>query len=335
MISVVSALEAAMGLSGIALVTGGAGFIGSSIASALTASGARVRVIDDLSTGYSENLDEIGGDIDFVRASVADETALRRALEDVELVFHEAAIPSVPRSIENPRQTHTASVDSTFSLLLASKEKKVRRLIYAASSSAYGDQPTLPKREDMLPDPLSPYAVAKLVGEYYCQVFTRVYGLETLSLRYFNVFGPRQDPSSQYSGVISRFISALLQDQPPVIYGDGEHSRDFTYIDNVVEANLKAAQTNKGLGSVINVATGQRVSLNQLLHEIKDLTGKGDVNVDYQQPRAGDVVHSLADISRAREFLGFEPRVGLREGLQLTINWWKQSRFAASGASAS
>lgn len=335
MINVVSALEAAMGLSGIALVTGGAGFIGSSIASALTASGARVRVIDDLSTGYSENLDEIGGDIDFVRASVADETALRRALEDVELVFHEAAIPSVPRSIENPRQTHTASVDSTFSLLLASKEKKVRRLIYAASSSAYGDQPTLPKREDMLPDPLSPYAVAKLVGEYYCQVFTRVYGLETLSLRYFNVFGPRQDPSSQYSGVISRFISALLQDQPPVIYGDGEHSRDFTYIDNVVEANLKAAQTNKGLGSVINVATGQRVSLNQLLHEIKDLTGKGDVNVDYQQPRAGDVVHSLADISRAREFLGFEPRVGLREGLQLTINWWKQSRFAASGASAS
>jgi nucleoside-diphosphate-sugar epimerase len=319
-----------MGLSGIALVTGGAGFIGSSIASALAASGARVRVIDDLSTGYPENLDEIGGEIDFVKASVADETALHRALEDVELVFHEAAIPSVPRSIENPRQTHTASVDSTFSLLLASKEKKVRRVIYAASSSAYGDQPTLPKREDMLPDPLSPYAVAKLVGEYYCQVFTRVYKLETLSLRYFNVFGPRQDPSSQYSGVISRFISALLRDQSPVIYGDGEHSRDFTYIDNVVEANLKAAETNKGLGSIINVATGERISLNQLLKEIKDLTGKGHVNADYQNPRAGDVVHSLADISRAREFLGFEPRVGLREGLQLTIDWWKQSRFAAS-----
>lgn len=319
-----------MGLSGIALVTGGAGFIGSSIASALAASGARVRVIDDLSTGYPENLDEIGGDIDFVKASVADETAVRRALEDAELVFHEAAIPSVPRSIENPRQTHTASVDSTFSLLLASKEMKVRRVIYAASSSAYGDQPTLPKREDMLPDPLSPYAVAKLVGEYYCQVFTRVYKLETLSLRYFNVFGPRQDPSSQYSGVISRFISALLKDQSPVIYGDGEHSRDFTYIDNVVEANLKAAETNKGLGSIINVATGQRVSLNQLLEEIKDLTGKGHVNAEYEKPRTGDVVHSLADISRARELLGFEPRVGLREGLQLTIDWWKQSRFAAS-----
>jgi nucleoside-diphosphate-sugar epimerase len=325
-----SARDAAMGLSGIALVTGGAGFIGSSIASALVSSGARVRVIDDLSTGYLENLDEIGGDIDFIKASVADETALSRSLEDVELVFHQAAIPSVPRSIENPRQTHTASVDSTFSLLLASKERKVRRVIYAASSSAYGDQPTLPKREDMLPDPLSPYAVAKLVGEYYCQVFTRVYKLETLSLRYFNVFGPRQDPSSQYSGVISRFISALLKDQPPVIYGDGEHSRDFTYIDNVVEANVKAAETNKGLGSVINVATGQRISLNQLLEEIKDLTGKRHVNADYQSARAGDVVHSLADISRAREILGFEPRVGLREGLQLTIDWWKQSRFAAS-----
>jgi nucleoside-diphosphate-sugar epimerase len=319
-----------MGLSGIALVTGGAGFIGSSIASALTSSGARVRVIDDLSTGYLENLDDIGGDIDFVKASVADETALRRALEDVELVFHQAAIPSVPRSIENPRQTHTASVDSTFSLLLASREMKIRRVIYAASSSAYGDQPTLPKREDMLPEPLSPYAVAKLVGEYYCQVFTRVYNLETLSLRYFNVFGPRQDPSSQYSGVISRFISVLLKGQRPVIYGDGEHSRDFTYIDNVVEANLKAAETNKGLGSIINIATGQRISLNQLLEEIKDLTGTGHVNADYQEPRAGDVVHSLADISRAREFLGFEPRVGLREGLQLTIDWWKQSRFADS-----
>jgi len=319
-----------MSLSGVALVTGGAGFIGSSIASALASSGARVRVIDDLSTGYLENLGEIGGDIDFVKASLADEPALRRALEDVELVFHEAAIPSVPRSIENPRQTHIASVDSTFSLLLASKEKKVRRLIYAASSSAYGDQPTLPKREDMLPDPLSPYAVAKLVGEYYCQVFTRVYGLETLCLRYFNVFGPRQDPSSQYSGVVSRFISVLLKDQRPVIYGDGEHSRDFTYIDNVVDANLKAAETNKGLGSVINVATGERISLNRLLEEIKALTGKGDVKADYQNARAGDVVHSLADISRAREFLGFEPRVGLRDGLRLTIDWWKQSRFAAS-----
>ena len=270
-----------MTLSGIALVTGGAGFIGSHIASALGAAGARVRIIDDLSTGYRENLDEIGGDVDFVQASVADEKSLRNALEDVELVFHEAAIPSVPRSVENPRQTHIASVEATFSLLLAAKEKKVRRMVYAASSSAYGDQPTLPKVETMLPDPLSPYAVAKLVGEYYCQVFTRVYGLETVSLRYFNVFGPRQDPSSQYSGVISRFISALLGGGKPVIYGDGEQSRDFTYIDNVVDANLKAAETAKGIGQVINVANGERISLNQLLDELKSLTGKSDVVADY------------------------------------------------------
>ncbi len=317
-----------MGLSGIVLVTGGAGFIGSNIAAALASKGARVRIIDNLSTGHAANLEEIDAQVDFVEASVADEDALHRALEDVELVFHEAAIPSVPRSVEDPRSTHAASVDATFQLLLACRERRVRRLIYAASSSAYGDQPTLPKREDMLPDPLSPYAVAKLVGEYYCQVFTRVYGLETISLRYFNVFGPRQDPSSQYSGVISRFISALLRDQKPVIYGNGEQSRDFTYVDNVVDANLKAAETNRGIGSTINIANGERISLNQLLNEVKELTGRRDVEAEYQKPRAGDVMHSLADISRARDLLGFEPRVGLREGLQLTIDWWKKSRFA-------
>lgn len=319
-----------MGLKGIVLVTGGAGFIGSHIASGLSRSGARVRVIDDLSTGYRENLEEIGGEVDFVHASLADEKALSRALEDVELVFHEAAIPSVPRSVEDPRQTHIASVDSTFSLLLAAREKKVKRIVYAASSSAYGDKPTLPKVEDMLPEPLSPYAVAKLVGEYYAQVFTRVYGLETVSLRYFNVFGPRQDPSSQYSGVISRFISDLLSGKRPVIYGDGEQSRDFTYIDNVVDANLKAAETSKGIGQIINVANGERITLNHLFEELKGLTGKHDVTVDYQPPRAGDVKHSLADITRARQLLGFEPKVDLRSGLELTIDWWRNSRFAKS-----
>ena len=317
-----------MALSGIVLVTGGAGFIGSHIASALASAGARVRVIDDLSTGYRENLEEIKGDLDFVQGSLADEGTLGKAIEDVEIVFHEAAIPSVPRSVENPRKTHVASVESTFSLLLAAKQKKVRRLVYAASSSAYGDQPTLPKVETMLPEPLSPYAVAKLVGEHYCQVFTRVYGLETISLRYFNVFGPRQDPSSTYSGVVSRFISDLLGGKRPVIYGDGEQSRDFTYIGNVVDANLKAAETTRGIGQIINIANGNRITLNQLLDELKSLTGKPDVVADYQQPRAGDVKHSLADITRGRELLGFEPQVGLRPGLEFTIEWWKSSRFA-------
>ena len=317
-----------MGLTGIALVTGGAGFIGSHIASALATSGARVRIIDDLSTGYLENIEEIGGDVDFIQGSLADEAALKRAIEGAELVFHEAAIPSVPRSVENPRQTHVASVDSTFSLLIAAKENNVRRIVYAASSSAYGNQPTLPKVETMLPEPLSPYAVAKLVGEYYCQVFTRVYGLETVSLRYFNVFGPRQDPSSQYSGVISRFISALLGGETPVIYGDGEQSRDFTYIGNVVDANLKASESTKAVGQVINIANGERISLNQLLRELQDLTGKTNVTADYRQTRVGDVKHSLADISRARNLLGYEPKTDLREGLSLTIDWWKNSRFA-------
>ena len=319
-----------MSLTGIALVTGGAGFIGSHIASALSANGARVRVLDDLSTGHRENLDEIGGDIDFIQGSVADENLLAKTLEGVELVFHEAAIPSVPRSVEAPRQSHVASVDGTFSLLLAARDKGVRRVIYAASSSAYGDQPTLPKAEEMRPDPLSPYAVAKLVGEYYCQVFTRVYGLETVSLRYFNVFGPRQDPGSQYSGVVSRFISSLLSGERPVIYGDGEQSRDFTYIDNVIAANLNAATATGASGKVINVANGERVTLNQLLDELKELTGKQDVTAEYLEPRIGDVRHSLADITMARELLSYESKVDLREGLKRTIDWWKQSRFATN-----
>ena len=318
-----------MGLSGIAMVTGGAGFVGSHIAAGLLAAGARVRILDDLSTGHRENIDEIGGDIDFINGSVADEQLLAKALENVELIFHEAAIPSVPRSVEAPRQTHVASVDGTFSLLLAARDAGVKRVVYAASSSAYGDQPTLPKSEQMAPDPLSPYAVAKLVGEYYGKVFTRVYGLETVSLRYFNVFGPRQDPGSQYSGVVSRFISCLTTNERPVIFGDGEQSRDFTYIDNVVAANLSAASAANAPGKVINVANGKRVTLNELLDELKQLTGKTDVTAEYRDPRVGDVKHSLADISMAREILGYESKVDLREGLQRTLDWWKTSRFAA------
>jgi nucleoside-diphosphate-sugar epimerase len=319
-----------MSLSGILVVTGGAGFIGSHIAETVAGNGGKVRIIDDLSTGHRENVEELSGNIEFIEGSVADLELINRALKDAEVVFHEAAIPSVPRSVENPEQSHLASVDGTFNLLQAARQQNVRRVVYAASSSAYGDQPTLPKVEDMAPDPLSPYAVAKLVGEYYCQVFTRVYGLETISLRYFNVFGPRQDPGSQYSGVVSRFISALCSDEQPVIFGDGEQSRDFTYIDNVVAANLKAATTTKGVGNVINVATGERITLNQLLAELKDLIGKPQVEVDYREPRVGDVRHSLADISRARELLGYEPNVGLREGLRRTIDWWKTSRYATT-----
>jgi nucleoside-diphosphate-sugar epimerase len=321
-----------MALSGIALVTGGAGFIGSHIAAALCDAGARVRIIDDLSTGHRENLEEIGGDIDFIQASLADDAQTRRALDDVELVFHEAAIPSVPRSVENPTETHVACLDATFSLLLAARDQQVRRVVYAASSSAYGDQPELPKRETMLPDPLSPYAVAKLVGEYYCRTFTRVYGLETVSLRYFNVFGPRQDPGSQYSGVISRFISALLSGERPVIYGDGEQSRDFTYISNVVDANLRAAESPAAVGQIINLANGARITLNELLQTLRTLTGRSDKPVEYLAPRKGDVRDSLADITLARLLLGYEPRVGLEEGLRLTIDWWRQSRFGREGS---
>jgi nucleoside-diphosphate-sugar epimerase len=323
-----------MPLSGVALVTGGAGFIGSHIAAALIERGARVRIIDDLSTGHHENITEIGGDIDFIQASLTDSKALNRALEDVELIFHEAAIPSVPRSVAEPTETHEASVNTTFSLLLAARDKKVRRLIYAASSSAYGDQPELPKREEMRPDPLSPYAVAKLVGEYYCSVFSRVYGLETVALRYFNVFGPRQDPGSQYSGVISRFMDALLNRKQPVIYGDGEQSRDFTYISNVVDANLRAAESAAAVGQVINIANGERVTINEVLATLKSLTGRMDVQAEYAAPRAGDVRDSLADLSLARSLLEYDPQVGLEEGLRLTIDWWTRSRFNGSFSSA-
>jgi nucleoside-diphosphate-sugar epimerase len=317
-----------MPLSGVALVTGGAGFIGSHIAAALIDRGARVRIIDDLSTGHLENVAEIGGDIDFIQASLTDAKALSRALQNVEWVFHEAAIPSVPRSVAEPAETHEASVNATFSLLLAARDHKIRRLVYAASSSAYGDQPELPKHEDMRPDPLSPYAVAKLVGEYYCQVFSRVYGLETVSLRYFNVFGPRQDPGSQYSGVISRFIDALLNGEQPTIYGDGEQSRDFTYISNVVDANLKAAESESAVGQVINIANGQRVTINQVFEMVKKLTGRTNLQAQYAPTRTGDVRDSLADLSLARALLAYEPHVQLEEGLRSTIDWWTSSRFS-------
>jgi UDP-glucose 4-epimerase len=319
-----------MSLSGIALVTGGAGFIGSHIAAALVAAGARVRIIDNLSTGYAENLNEIGGDIDFINADINDTANLNRAMQDVELVFHQAAIPSVPRSVKEPRDTHEASVNGTFALLLAARDAKVRRVMYAASSSAYGDQLESPKVETMRADPLSPYAVAKLVGEYYCQVFARTYGLETVSLRYFNIFGPRQDPGSPYSVVISRFILALETGELPVIYGDGEQMRDFTYVANVVDANLRAAEAPGASGKVINIAGGKSISINHLLDVLKRLTGRTEVSVQYSEPRLGDVRDSLANLETAQDVLGYAPAIDLETGLQLTLDWWKTSRFSRS-----
>ncbi|MBL8184799.1 MAG: SDR family oxidoreductase [Blastocatellia bacterium] len=310
------------------LVTGGAGFIGSNLADELIRQGSRVRIIDNLSTGFRENLDEISGDFEFIEGDLNDSDLLAKALQDIEIVFHQAALPSVPRSVADPVETHNACVNATFNLLVKSKDAGVRRVIYAASSSAYGDQPTLPKVETMRPEPLSPYAAAKLMGEHYCSVFTRVYGLETIALRYFNVFGPRQNPASHYSGVISRFIDALMKGGRPVIYGDGEQSRDFTYILNVVNANIRAAQTNEGLGQVMNAANGERISLNELLSVLKEITGRSDAVADFQPERKGDVKHSQADNALAVKCLGYEKIVGLEEGLSRTIDWWKSSRFA-------
>jgi nucleoside-diphosphate-sugar epimerase len=310
------------------LVTGGAGFIGSNLVDELCRQGAHVRIIDNFVTGFRENLDEISGDFDLIEGDINDEAVVNKAIEEVEIVFHEAALPSVPRSVDDPAETHRICADGTFNLLVSSTKAGVRRFIYAASSSAYGDQPTLPKVETMRPDPLSPYAAAKLTGELYCRAFHNVYDIETMSLRYFNVFGPRQNPASMYSGVISRFIDALMTGQTPVIYGDGEQSRDFTYIANVVDANIKAAQTTKGLGETLNVANGDRITLNKLLDVLKEITGSRDVVADYQPPRSGDVKHSQADNTQAVECLGYAELVGLEEGLRRTIEWWRSSRFA-------
>ncbi len=310
------------------LVTGGAGFIGSNLAGELIKRGAKVSILDNFVTGFRENLNEIDGNFEFIEGDLNDDNILNSALEGVDIVFHQAALPSVPRSIENPLETHDACVNGTFRLLLKSKERNVRRLIYAASSSAYGDQETLPKVETMIPKPLSPYAAAKLMGEYYCQVFSRVYGLETICLRYFNVFGPRQNPSSMYSGVISRFIDSMMTGKTPIIYGDGEQSRDFTFIVNVVDANIQAAQTKNGIGEIINVANAERISLNELLAVLKKITGNSDVQASYQAERKGDVKHSQADNTRAVKWLNYQKISSLEEGLQQTIDWWKSSRFA-------
>lgn len=307
------------------LVTGGAGFIGSHIATALVNRGDQVRVLDNLLTGHHANLVHLEDKIEFVEGSICDAEVTQKAMEGVKVVFHEAAIPSVPRSVVEPRLSHEANVEGTFNILLAAKEAGVKRVVYAASSSAYGDTEVLPKHIEMLPNPLSPYAAQKLFGEYYCQVFSKVYGLETVSLRYFNVFGPRQDPSSQYSGVISKFVTSLLANEPPTIFGDGEQTRDFTYIDNVVNANLLAAETPNANGIVVNVGVGDRISLNQLLAELQKIIGTNLTPI-YAEARAGDVRDSQADISHTETLLGYKPVVGFAEGLRQTVAWYKQQQ---------
>ncbi|MGH9803198.1 MAG: SDR family oxidoreductase [Blastocatellia bacterium] len=314
-----------MGNQKLYLVTGGAGFIGSHIAEALVKRGDRVRVLDNLMTGKRENLAHLAGKVEFIEADIRDYTATRQAVEGVNIVYHEAAIPSVPRSVAEPQLNHEANVNGTFNVLMAARDAGVKRVIFAASSSAYGDTEVLPKTETMLPNPLSPYAAAKLVGELYCQVFTQVYGLETVALRYFNVFGPRQDPTSPYSGVISKFVTSLLNNQAPTIFGDGEQSRDFTYIANVVDANLRAAEAPEAAGQVMNLGIGQRITLNQLFEELQKIIGT-NLKPEYKEIRAGDVRHSLADIARAENLLGYQPLVGFAEGLKYTVDWYRENQ---------
>ena len=306
------------------LITGVAGFIGSTLAHAVLAQGGEVVGFDNFSTGKRENLAGLLDRIQFHQADLLDLDALHQACRGVDYVFHEAAIPSVPRSVKDPLGNNRANVDGTLNLLVAARDAKAKRVIYAASSSAYGDTPTLPKREDMPPNPISPYATAKLASEYYMTSFYRCYGLETVCLRYFNVFGPRQDPASPYSGVLAKFITQMLEGESPTIFGDGKQSRDFTYVDNVVEANLLASKAERSqvAGRVFNVATARRTDLYQTFQILKKLTGYSG-EVKYGPERAGDVKHSLADISRAEQCFGYKPKVEFEEGLARTIAWYR------------
>jgi len=304
------------------LVTGGAGFIGSNICAKLISQGCFVRVIDNLLTGKKSNLAGILEKIEFIEADMGDPDIARQAMKGIDVVLHQGALPSVPRSVDDPAATHRHCVDATFTLLLAARDAKVKRFVYAASSSAYGDTPTLPKIETMPVNPLSPYAAAKLMGEYYCSVFYKVFGLETVSLRYFNVFGPHQDPTSQYAAAIPAFVTSILKDKSPTIYGDGTQSRDFTYVANIVEANLLAAGAEQTKGEVVNIACGEAVTVNEIIEMINETVGK-KIKPKYVPPQKGDVKHSLADISLAKKLLGYKPIVLFKEGLQKAIEWYR------------
>lgn len=310
------------------LVTGGAGFIGSHLAEELVRRGHRVRVVDSLVTGKRSNLDHIPG-VDVLEGDLADLDVARAAVEGCQYVLHQAAIPSVPRSVKDPITSNRANVDATLNTLVAARDAGVKRLVFAGSSSAYGDTPVLPKHERMPDKPLSPYALQKVVGEQYLQMFTKLYGFETVSIRYFNVFGPRQDPSSPYSGVISVFATALLENRPPKIFGDGGQTRDFTYIANVVDGVLRACEADGASGEVINVATGGRISLNELFRSMRALVG-ASVEPIYLESRQGDVRDSQADITKAREVLGYEPIVTFEEGLTRTIEWYRAQHAATA-----
>ncbi len=311
------------------LVTGGAGFIGSNTVDELVRRGHSVVVLDDLSAGKEENLAESRNKITLIKASITDIEAVRKAMHEAEYVLHLAARTSVPRSVKDPIETNRINIDGTLNVLVAAKELKVKRLVFAASSSAYGETPTLPKLETMQPQPISPYGVTKYVGELYAQTFGRCYGLENVALRYFNIFGPRQDPSSPYSGVLAKFCTAFLEDTPPVVFGDGEQTRDFTYVDNAVQANLLACEAPNVTGKVFNIGCGTRISLNEVLHALTKITGK-PLEAKYDPPRDGDIRDSQADVSQAKEFLGYDPQVGFEEGLARTFEWYRESQTKAS-----
>ena len=306
------------------LVTGGAGFIGSHIVRKQLELGCAVVVLDDLSSGFRHNLDAVAADIEFIEGSICDADTIARACRGVDTVFHLAARASVPRSVEHPAEANAVNVNGTLNVLIAARDQGVRRVVNSASSSAYGETPELPKVETIKPEPLSPYAVSKLAAEHYCAAFYHCYGLETVSLRYFNVFGPRQDPGSQYAAVIPAFVSRMLAGKPPIVFGDGEQSRDFCYVDNVVEANQLAATAPGVRGEAVNIACGERTTLNEMITLINEQLGT-QIAAEYQPPRAGDVKHSLASIDAAKALIGYEPRVLFREGLARSIDWYREN----------
>jgi nucleoside-diphosphate-sugar epimerase len=306
------------------VVTGGAGFIGSNTVDELIRRGHSVVVLDDLSAGKEENLAEVRNKISFIKGSITDLEVVRKAMHEADYVLHLAARTSVPRSVKDPIETNRVNIDGTLNVLVAARDAKVKRIVFAASSSAYGETPTLPKLETMQPAPISPYGVTKYVGELYAQVFGRAYGLENVSLRYFNVFGPRQDPNSPYSGVLSKFCTAFLEGTQPVIFGDGEQSRDFTYIENVVQANLLACEAPGASGKVFNVGTGGRFTLNQTLAMLQRFSGV-NLEAKYEPAREGDIRDSQADIAQGREILGYNPTVEFEEGLERTFSWYRES----------